>query len=175
MSKEEEKREARRPLFRFLGFHPPDNGEKIVSRTGHKEAIQSEDGVWIYGDAGVGKTFCMYHIIRKMIDDKKRWVGYSAYDLAPLIDYHSKEGIKFKLNEYAMNYFIDDIDKMGNMTIPRQEKVFALMDQLLKLKYKLFVTANVSISKFCNRLTLEFRQSIERRLGEMCKEIHIGG
>ena len=148
-------------------------------------------GAWVSGSSGIGKTHLTYlaliEYLRKS-NNAQRFVQVNAVDLITAWMNKFNDDVK-KYNqsldlltsvENATLIYIDDIDKIGNITETRGAEFFALFNDMAKNKKTLFVTSQKTILEFCKLIPSELSElnnngtsPIMTRLNELCRPAQI--
>ncbi len=125
-----------------------------------------EKSAWLNFKTGFGKTAFSYKLIYEKLKVKKLNLLMLDINKFTSIVINKLENPNPFQNMDLI--FFDDIDKLGNITPPKQELIFSLIDYCYQNKKTLIVTSNISINEFAKRL--ECSVEITRRLNELCKD-----
>ena len=156
------------------------------------DMIKSKNGlgVWVSGKSGIGKTYLTYlaliEFLRKS-NSPQKFFQINAVDLITSWmnkfnedekKYNQSMKLLNKLNNATL-IFIDDNDKIGNITDTRATEFYTLFNNIAEKRKILFVTSQVSIIEFCksipkqrDELSKYGASSILTRLLELCRNAH---
>ncbi len=165
-----QRREVRRKrnLWKAFGTHPDH-----INYKNQVEVMNIESGgIWLWGDSGVGKSHCAYHLCRNRNYLSHEVVGYKWYDLEKLFVNKFTNDWSFDqtLLEETSVLLIDDLDKL-KLTESTEKELCAMFDMAMERKMIAVITANQNIEEFVNRFKFnEYAPAVYRRLKELCKK-----
>ena len=136
------------------------------------ERMMATDGLWLYGDGGVGKTYVACGLALEYLNTNS-----SSVYFAPAADVVSGAISAQGLGGYAL-LILDDIGK-GMPTDLALERLFQVVDARYRNRKKLIVTSQLKPSALVERLKSrgdsETAIAIVSRLCEQCQALQITG
>src|SRR5690606_16732010 len=91
--------------------------------------------------------------------------------------YNKSRDILMKVKNSSI-LFIDDINKIGNITESRGAEIFALLQKLADNRKTLYVTSQETIAEFCKKIPEDAREKAKgydgpnkTRWADLCREI----
>lgn len=168
------------PTYAEMTFAAGDSKESKVARDMEAYAehfdkhLKNNRGIFLYGNAGVGKTFyasCIANAIRKRGD----WVLIGT--AADLVKYFTKDfGRNEEAEDQIRRYPLMVIDDIGMEKTT--ENSLAVMNEIINMRYMarkpLICTSNYPLSKLYEG-TGAYGERITSRLSEMCVPYKLTG
>ncbi len=147
---------------------------------------------WLMGRTGQGKTHYSGYLLKQLIQSSNKrfkWVRLTMKDFLDVLELKRSDDkgerqwareMQERIDE-ADAVFMNDIDKVGNLTASRQEELYSLADTCYEKGKKLCVSSNGSIADFCmgfnhGEKALRDRDGlapIQRRFMDLCEEIKV--
>lgn len=131
-------------------------------------------GLVLYGDTGVGKTRCVWLLLRKLYDQGFRFVATTSTEFANDCSAAFFDGCGPEWVEHHVNcgiLFIDDIDK-APLTERVSAEMFEVIDRLTSNGGKLILTTQIVGQEFRDRFkNVATGAPLVRRIREFCTPV----
>lgn len=127
--------------------------------------------LWLCGDTGIGKSALVYH---RLCEFEFSFLAIRGVNISSLFREQLATGSWLKKSFDLKQYWliaIDDIDKRWPFSEAMKNDIYDLIDNIVKSKIRLIVTANMNIDKFCSAWPEHQRDPLSRRLKNKCLEV----
>lgn len=151
--------------------------QEVVRSHFDKEALRVTKGVFFTGGTGVGKTYAL-HAIQKRINELAGYNSCTGIENWTELLFELKEKISAnQIRDFLSNHvtnrnhiFIDDVGA-EKQTEWSQEMLYMIVNRAYEQCHALFIVTNLTVEQF----TEKYGERITSRLVEMCEVVELTG